>query len=43
MCTMTETKTCAICGKDKSMEEFPEGRFIESNTEEEVNVCRECV
>ena len=40
---MIETKTCDICGKDKPIDKFPEyARFLEANSEKEVNVCREC-
>jgi len=38
-----QTKTCDICGKDKGMSEFSEEHnFIEANTEDGVNICKEC-
>ena len=39
---MTGTKTCDICGQDKPMDEFPDSRFEEANSEKEINICREC-
>jgi len=39
---MTGTKTCDICGKDKPVDGFSETRFIEANTEKEINICIEC-
>jgi len=40
---MYKTKTCDICGKNKEMLEFSEEhKFIETNTEDEVSICREC-
>lgn len=38
-----ETKTCDICGKDKSMSEFVDSEiFVESNTDKQVNICNGC-
>ena len=38
-----QTKTCDICSKSKPLSKFNEfAKYMESDSEKEVNICSEC-